>query len=317
MTIFELLKMLKLALNNDSLKLTRVSLESPDGEVLEAVTQNSSATPELDAVLKRNGSTRNIDKENLKHLVFEAFKIAPTKLERTYPPVGHRDTRVGGKKRKAKETLSLALKDYANKNGINLPNPKNLILENQALTAQVATIFPHLKGLDPYGGHGYGNSYNDDAIVCIHPPIKEKEHNGVAVRFTNNEKPIIQQQATRGCTAGVAAMLIYEKTGKFNVSDLRMRNLGEDSTVESDFEKGGVPFLSTKCNSIEALQDRIEKHGSAIVTVNSIGGHVVIVDKITSQSVRIRGPYHGWEVDIERSAFEASWSKLNTVFQVA
>ena len=282
-----------------------------DWEILHAVTRETAPTPELFETLKRYDTSQDYEKEYLKTLVFRAYRIAPTKLERAYPPVGRMDTMGGNRNGKTQETLSSALHEYAGKNGIELPTSGYRILSDQ-----VATIFPHLEGLCPYGRHPYGNSFQDHEILRIHPPVHQEKFHGVPVQFTAHGKPIIQQQATRGCTAGVTAMLIYEQTGKFNSSELAMRNLGTDSTIEFDFHQARVPFVSTKCSSLEDLQARIEEHGSAIVTVNSIGGHVVLVDEVTDTSVRIRDPYHGWEVDVKRSAFEASWSKGNTVFQV-
>lgn len=282
-----------------------------DWEILHAVTRETPPTPELVETLKRYDTSRDYEKEYLKTLVFRAFHIAPTKLERTYPPVGRMDTMGGNRNQKAQEALSIALHQYADKNGIELPTSGYGVL-----SAQVETIFPHLEGLSLYGKHHYGNSFQDHEILRTHPPVRQEEFAGVSVQFTAHGKPIIQQQATRGCTAGVTAMLIYEQTGKFDSTELAMRNLGHDSTIEYDFHKAGVPFLSTKCSSLEDLQARIDEHGSAIVTVNSIGGHVVLVDKITDTSVRIRDPYHGWEVDVKRSAFEAAWAKSSTIFQV-
>src|SRR5262245_60662201 len=50
------------------------------------------------------------------------------------------------------------------------------------------------------------------------------------IQYTQNKKAIIQQQATRGCSAAAAAMLIKDKEGEIDFKDLENCNLGDDES---------------------------------------------------------------------------------------
>lgn len=172
--------------------------------------------------------------------------------------------------------------------------------------------------------HGQGLSFEDDEIQAIHHVIRTKFLEGrsindkVLIKYTKNNKAIIQQQATRGCTAAVAAMLILDNGGTYGANNLRNCNLGDDDNMIRDIQRANFTPVKTDVakGDLDALDQLIKQNGSAIVTVQSgIGGHVVVVDEITSEKVRLRDPYHGWEIDVNREAFKISFSG-NTVIQI-
>lgn len=234
----------------------------------------------------------------LRKKVFEVFRIPATNLHRKYPEVAVADT------------IQVI-------NTTQLPE-KQKLLDEMEDNLSFQKSFPELLNLSPFGAHGYGNSYQDQDILYVHEIINTEIKEGLSVDFTKNNKPIIQQQATRGCTAGAVTMLIYSKdnSGPIDVRDLQMRNLSTDETMIEDITQAGLQPLESECNTIPELRSLLQKHGSAIVTVNSgVGSHVVVVDEILNDRVRLRDPYHGWEVDIKIDAFKNSWCK-GSIIQV-
>ncbi len=169
---------------------------------------------------------------------------------------------------------------------------------------------PILKNISFTGEHGYVLSYRDHEILKEHKSIRCEFIRGVEIKYTHNEKPIIQQQATRGCTYAAAAMLMHQHNRRFSVSELKSTNLGDDNFILHVLMSADLFPFKTNFPTLEALANAVNRNGSAIVSVNSAGGgHTVVVDAVTSTFVLIRDPYHGWEVEILSTAFEKSWRK--------
>lgn len=169
----------------------------------------------------------------------------------------------------------------------------------------------------------------DEEIVKVYDFIPEKQKQvkegecSVSIDFTINGKAVIQQQAKRGCTAAVSAMLIYDNDKKFALEDLLSRNLGQNDTILYDIEKAGLEPTEERienANPIVSLKQAIEKAGSAIITVTdeSIGGHVIMVDHIDLEKniARIRDPYHGWEIDITLEALQKRFRPKENIIQI-
>jgi len=139
----------------------------------------------------------------------------------------------------------------------------------------------------------------------------------IYVEYTRNSKAIIQQQAARGCGPAAAAMLIVDHYGIenfpqkcFDFNSLRCCSLSNDEDLSLIFQRANVNVLTRHCSSIDQLQREIQNGGSAIVSVDSgLGGHYVVVDEISQSGVRIRDPFHGWEVLIKKADFERSWGE--------
>ncbi|MCL6755705.1 MAG: hypothetical protein M3A24_00800 [Candidatus Rhabdochlamydia oedothoracis] len=92
--------------------------------------------------------------------------------------------------------------------------------------------------------HGTCNIFNDEEILQVHPVVGRKpfgkrfnDYGGkeeVYIDFTQACKAIIQQQATRGCNAATAAMLIKDRGGKPDFYKLQDCNLGNDENIKQD-----------------------------------------------------------------------------------
>ncbi|MBN1915287.1 MAG: hypothetical protein JW769_05310 [Parachlamydiales bacterium] len=174
---------------------------------------------------------------------------------------------------------------------------------------KLINIFPFIINYTPVGRHGYCNSYADNEIMQIYDnPLdgfQEKPH-----KSCYNEKSILLQGATRGCTAAVAAMLVYDH--QETLSDtlrlaLKNRNLGNEEDIERDISSCGLSCVISRVPSMERLKKCLEKNGPAIITIdNGCGGHVIIVDEIWIDQVIIRDSIHGWQVGITKNAFRSS-----------
>ena len=96
-----------------------------------------------------------------------------------------------------------------------------------------------------------------------------------------------------------------------DVTKFARRELAGNHVMKLDITEAGLKPKETSCQTMKDLEKALRENGSAIVTVNSgVGGHVVVVDAITPEAVRLRDPYHGWEVSVHRKAFERSWGGL-------
>lgn len=157
--------------------------------------------------------------------------------------------------------------------------------------------------------HGKGELFEDNEILEKEEVVRSNFLENVEIFYTKYNKPILQQQATRGCTAAATGMLILDNNGKVNVSELRSTNLGDNFTKELSIRRAGFsPILTHHLgdNYLEGLKKLIDKNGSAIVSIGGdIGSHVVVVDSISPflDRVRLRDPYHGWEITVSGSAF--------------
>lgn len=163
--------------------------------------------------------------------------------------------------------------------------------------------------------------FSDDVIV-EKLPICKRENIGESVfaYFTQHGKAIIQQQAIRGCTAAVTAMLIMDHQKRPNLTKLTQRNLGDDDLQAMDLREADLKPILNKAPNLKTLRELLLKNGSAIVHVygKEIGAHVIIVDEISQDlsKVRIRDPYHGWEITVTAEAFLEKWTSNENIIQV-
>lgn len=165
--------------------------------------------------------------------------------------------------------------------------------------------------------HGTGQLFKNDEIVEKLEIVTVQEvERGFYVGYTAHNKAIVQQQATRGCTAGVTAMLIIDHGKKPNLSDMRSRNLGNDAHKIRDLEQAGLKGTFKSASNLSQLRELIINNGSCIVSLSgSLGGHVVVVDDVSADlsKVRLRDPYHGWEITVTNEAFAKEWSGGNVI----
>ncbi|NGX43036.1 MAG: hypothetical protein K940chlam7_01327 [Chlamydiae bacterium] len=154
--------------------------------------------------------------------------------------------------------------------------------------------------------YGEVNMFDDEEILQIHKIIEEKEiGRHVSAGISENGKHVIQQQGTRGCTAAVAAMLIMDHGKQPEILELISRDLGTEQDTIRDIKNAGLEHILHAVADFEKLKPLLDDHGSAIVTIEDkmLGSHEVVVDEITGESVRLRDPYHGWEITVTLKAF--------------
>lgn len=160
--------------------------------------------------------------------------------------------------------------------------------------------------------HGEGKLFEDQEIIEKLEVIKRVElESEIYASYTKHGKAIVQQQATRGCTAATAAMLIMDNGGNPDCLALQTRNLGSDEAQLGDIQKAGLKGIKNSANNLSELRNLIIQNDSCIVSVSeSLGNHVIIVDAVSQDlsQVRLRDPYHGWEITVTREAFLKEWN---------
>ncbi|WP_420422543.1 hypothetical protein [Simkania sp.] len=282
-------------------------------------------SPKLSSSLHLDQNVENErELENLRQEVLELYNAEPTKLCRRYPSTSSADSlyvpQIEEQRLLAISQLTAKLRQYAKNNRIDIPEVTRygMMQQESELANCVKTLFPELQNMSLETGHGYGNSYQDKDILRVHPiertnQVFDSGKNSLNISYTTHRKPIIQQQATRGCTAGSTAMLIYEKRQALDAKGMIMRNLGNEHDQERDLKQFGLNPVRKQCKTLESLKRFIKEHGSCIASVYTVGEHVVVVDAVLDDRVRIRDPYHGWEVDIKKEAFLASWTERNVM----
>lgn len=159
--------------------------------------------------------------------------------------------------------------------------------------------------------HGSGEIFSDSEIVEKLPIIRKRElGSGLFAFYTKQGKSIIQQQATRGCTAAVVAMLIMDNGKQPNLKALTTRNLGTEEDQKRDIREAGLEVIVGSAKDLSELRNLIIQNNSCIVSVQgSLGGHVIIVDEVSKDlsTIRLRDPYHGWEITVNKEAFLKEW----------
>lgn len=154
--------------------------------------------------------------------------------------------------------------------------------------------------------------FKKDEIITLHAATSE-QINDLLVHKDEKNRIVIQQQATRGCTAAAVSMLIYPKCGRIDVPYLRRTNLGDTTSMQSKIAELHLASRVTKLDLKKSIEDllflmrnQLIVNGSAIIEIGGeIGGHVVLVDEISEdlQTIRLRDPYHGWAISVGKNAF--------------
>jgi hypothetical protein len=179
--------------------------------------------------------------------------------------------------------------------------------------SKIPRRIPPLSPLDTLIGgasaHGTATVFQDSEIKLIHGVVRHQSlgGNGVIADFTKRDKAIIQQQATRGCTAAVTAMLIMDNGRAPNLMELISRNLGDDEVMFRDLRNAGLSPATAPFRNLEELKSKLESCGSLICSmIFPCGAHVIVVDEVSDDFsiVRVRDPYHGWEISVRADAFK-------------
>lgn len=274
---------------------------------------------------KSSIESREKKKKELLPEILEFYNVPPSKYNRRYPPISKHDTHRGpsGQERVAivasaqaliEKLKPLRLEENDDTVESRFKDPSPTIYKQLALLLKNVYPETELHLLSRLGHHGYSLSYQDSEILSVSQTTQSMVISGIEFRFSEKGKPILLQQATRGCTAACTGMLIYEHSPtSFNhqtAQAIRGTNLGTIQSMIKTLKSHNLQPTITQHPNIETMKSLIAEKGSAIVSVNSCGGHVVIVDEITDNAVIIRDPHHGWEVTLKRKAFEKSLTDL-------
>lgn len=151
--------------------------------------------------------------------------------------------------------------------------------------------------------HGQGVCFRDSEIIDV--LVKRTSHKEVLK--TTSGKAVLQQQSVRGCTAACVEMLRADQGFRVDWNRMKAMNLGTNETMSAQLRLSGIELKVCERVSFDALQDLLNKYGSAIVGVQTdIKAHAVILDRINLKEkyVDLRDPYHGWAVRVTLEAFQ-------------
>lgn len=161
--------------------------------------------------------------------------------------------------------------------------------------------------------HGTARVFEDHDIVEVQPVISKVElGQKICAAYTSNGKAVIQQQSTRGCAAAATAMLIKDHGGQVESTTLKSCNLWPNQRTMSTLLNAGLKAIESKIDlnshedKLRSLKTKLLAKGSAIVTIiGPFGAHFLVVDCISEclTKVRLRDPYHGWEITVLAKAF--------------
>lgn len=125
---------------------------------------------------------------------------------------------------------------------------------------------------------------------------------------------VIFQQGATGCSAGASAFLMLDIGVMPDVKALRSRTTSNVYTIVNDLTAKRIPIVQTRTvptTGLKGLSDMILAHGPAAVRIAFGGrvGHFIIVDDISPDlsKVRIRDPWHGWDITVTASSFLRYW----------
>jgi hypothetical protein len=161
--------------------------------------------------------------------------------------------------------------------------------------------------------HGTVDFFTDDEILENLNIIKTVIKENTEIRYTKNGKAILQQQATRGCTAATAAMLMLDNGKEPNYWGLRTRTLANDEEQVANIKSTGLKAFINKAKDLSELKDMILRHDSCVGSFR--GGHVIVIDEVSSDlsKIRMRDPYHGWEITVGSESFLNKWIPGNII----
>ena len=192
------------------------------------------------------------------------------------------------------------------------PKPKEQLIESGI--EQKRRLRP--TRLDYNGMFESSHFIENDVIIEKSKIVKsetftEKEFNWkVSVSYTHNGKAIIQQLSSNGSFEAAKYMLLRDHGKPLDIRKLTGR-ISENKPVV-------LPHVATKVSNLKKLRHLIIKNGSAIVKVKgSIGEHHIVVDHISKdlQQMRIRDPFHGWEITILSKEFQTMWLVESAILQ--
>jgi len=134
---------------------------------------------------------------------------------------------------------------------------------------------------------------------------------------------LIPQQAHRSCTYAAAAMVLLDACSRHGVQcsstcvlleNIIQGNLGneEHSLVLMRRAIRGQPLtpqiVRVPFHRTDTLSDLLDRHGPAVGSMGGeLGGHSIVIDSVSERNranpvVRIRDPFHGWDIQTRLSS---------------
>lgn len=164
---------------------------------------------------------------------------------------------------------------------------------------------------------GSGVLFSDKNIVELMPIIKRADLGyNIYAEYTQHDKPIIQQGCLHGSTDAIVAMSVLDHGKLPDVAHLGTRN---NTILMVRLLAAGLTAIKQEANTLGELKELLNSNGSAIVSVYGASNEqYIIVDDISDDlsKVRLRDPYHGWEITVTAEAFLHKLSS-NSVVQIS
>ena len=183
--------------------------------------------------------------------------------------------------------------------------------------------FPVLNLFDPLGKKKYNLEnlpafIRDEEIIKVvfSPSQYLKNGNDVRQFGIQDGYHVYKQWGNKACTTAVSVMLILDRGKKVNWDTVAMSDLGTHDSIRREIEAARLTPITTVLTDstlikkegqklFESMEKLIKENGSIITGIGGeIGSHVIIVDAVSWQNrtVKIRDPYHGWQIIIKMSA---------------
>jgi len=132
----------------------------------------------------------------------------------------------------------------------------------------------------------------------------------IYAQYTEHGKAFIHQQSTHACIGTIVAMLCMDKGVKPDISLVETKIFGNEKRVLQLIRDAGFTGEQKKAKNLSSLKDAIRDYYCAIVSTKADLTPFIIVDDISEDlsKVRIRDPYHGWEISVTGEAFQSQWT---------
>jgi hypothetical protein len=158
--------------------------------------------------------------------------------------------------------------------------------------------------------HGCPEFFRDDEISKVSKIVNsEVIGDTLKIYYSENGKAILLQQSIRGSSAASSAMLILDHKKIPCIRTIKSRDLNNfyvRKHLENSNLRASLSLISSD-DPLSKLRQRLLKSGSGMISVIGplLTGHSIVIDEIAEDlnTVRLRDPYHGWEITVTKEAF--------------
>lgn len=127
-------------------------------------------------------------------------------------------------------------------------------------------------------------------------------------------KWVIFQQGATGCSAGASACLMMDNGVVPDIASLKARVSSPYTIIATDLQNKGLPVIQTPVSLATSLADLraiIRRNGSLALRISLAAGngHAIVVDQVSDDlnTVRLRDPWHGWDITVTAESFLRYW----------